>query len=78
MLNVYNSVSSIIMYSNWMDGWLVRVRIPVGARFSAPIQIGPGAHTVLYNRYRVSFMGENGWGVALTTHPHQVLRLRNE
>ena len=33
-------------------------RIPVGARFSAPIQTGPGAHPAsLYNGYRVSFPG---------------------
>jgi len=41
----------------------------VGARFSAPVQTGPGAHPASYNnRYRVSFLGLNGRGVALTTH----------
>jgi len=34
-----------------------RDRIPVGARFSAPFQTGPGAHLASYNGYRVSFPG---------------------
>jgi hypothetical protein len=32
-------------------------RIPVGARFSAPVQIGPGEPRLLYNAYLVSFPG---------------------
>jgi len=31
--------------------------IPVGARFSAPVQTVPGAHGLLYNGYLVSFPG---------------------
>ena len=32
------------LYRLVSTGWTVRDRIPVGARVSAPVQIGPGAH----------------------------------
>ena len=43
-------------------------RVPLGARFSAPSQIGPGTHSLLYNAYRISFPGvkQPGRGV---NHP---------
>jgi len=41
----------------------------VEARFSAPVQIGPGAHPTSYTMGTGSFPGLNGRGVALTTHP---------
>ena len=45
-------------------------KIPVGARFSAPVQTGPGPHPVFYkNSYRVSFPGLSCRGVALTATP---------
>ena len=28
-----------------------------------------GPHSLLYNGYRISFPGQNGWGVNLTAHP---------
>jgi hypothetical protein len=34
-------------------GWTVRGSNPGGARFSAPVQTGPGPHILLYNEYRV-------------------------
>jgi hypothetical protein len=57
-------------------GWTVRDRIPVGARFSAPVQNGPGAHPASYTMGTGSFPGVSGWGVGLTTHPHLEPRLR--
>ena len=46
---------------------------PGGERFSAPIQMGPGAHTASYT------MGtRSSWGVALTIHPHLAPRLKKE
>ena len=63
-------------------GWLSRYsdslragrsgdRIPVGARFSAPVQTGPGAHPASYTMGTGSFPGvKSGRGVALTTYPH--------
>jgi hypothetical protein len=51
-------------------------KIPVGARFSAPVQTGPGAHPAFYTRGNGSFPGVNrpGRGVARTIHPHLVLQ----
>ena len=46
---------------------------PGGARFSAPIQMDPGAHMASYT------MGNrSSQGVALTTHPHLEPRLKKE
>jgi hypothetical protein len=48
-------------------------RIPVGARFSAPIQTQPPIQRVsgLYRR-------KSGRGLALTTHPHLASRLKKQ
>jgi len=44
--------------------------IPVGARFSAPFQTGPGAHPASCIMGTRSFPGvKSGWGVPLTRHP---------
>ena len=41
-----------------------------GARFSAPVQTGPGAHPVSCTMGTGSFPGvKSGQGVTLTTHP---------
>ena len=41
-----------------------------GARFSAPVQTGPGAHPASCTMGTVSFPGvKNGRGVTLTPHP---------
>jgi len=45
-------------------------RIPVGARFSAPVQTGPGAHPASCPMDTGSFPGvKSGRGVTLTPHP---------
>jgi len=45
-------------------------RIPVAARFSAPIQTGPGAHPASCTIGTRSFPGvKSGRGVTLTSHP---------
>jgi hypothetical protein len=49
-----------------------------GARFSAPVQVGLGAHPASYTMGTGSFPGYSGQGVALTTHPHLEPRLRKE
>ena len=44
-------------------------RIPVGARFSAPVQTGPGAHPASCTMGTGSFPGvKSGRGVTLTPH----------
>jgi hypothetical protein len=48
--------------------------IPVGARCSAPVQTGPGAHPASCIMGTVSFLGVKiGRGVTLTPHPFIVL-----
>jgi hypothetical protein len=45
-------------------------RIPVGARFPAPVQTGPGAHPASCTMCTGSFPRvKSGRGVTLTTHP---------
>jgi len=45
-------------------------RIPLGARFSTPVQIGPGAHPSSCTMGTGSFPGaKSGWSVTLTPHP---------
>jgi len=48
-------------------------RVPVGARFSAPVQTGPRAHPASCTMGTGSFPGvKGGRGVTLTPHPLQV------
>jgi len=51
-------------------GWRVQDQIPVGTRFSTPVQTGPGAHPASCKMGTGSFPGvKGGWSVLLTTHP---------
>ena len=45
-------------------------RIPVGARFSAPVQIGPGAHPASYTMGTGSSPGVKWPGRGADLHPH--------
>jgi hypothetical protein len=54
------------------------IEIPVGARFSAPVQTGPGAHPASCTMGTGSSPGiESGRGVTLTPHPLLVPRYKN-
>ena len=54
-------------------------RTPLGARFSAPIQTGPGAHPAPNAMSTGSPSRRwSGRGVALTSHPHLRPRLKKE
>jgi hypothetical protein len=49
-----------------------------GARFSAPVQTGPGSHPASFTMGTGSFSGvESGRGVTLTLQPLLVLRSKN-
>ena len=62
-----------------LPGWTVRDRIPVGARFSAPVQTGPGALPASCTMGTGSFPGvKSGRGVTLTPHPLLVRRSRKD
>ena len=55
---------------DWLRAGRSRDRIPVGARFSAPVQTGPGVHPTSCTVGTVSYPGvKSGRGVTLTTHP---------
>jgi hypothetical protein len=55
------------------------IEIPVGARCSAPVQTGPGAHAASCTMGTGSLSrGQSGRGVALTTQPHLAPRLKKE
>jgi hypothetical protein len=57
-------------YSDWLRAGRSGDRIPVVARFSAPIQTGPVAHPASCTMGTGSFPGvESGRGVTLTPHP---------
>ena len=56
-------------YSDWLRAGRSRDRIPVEARFSAPVQTGPGAHPASCTKGTGSFPGvKSGRGVTLITH----------
>ena len=53
-------------------------RIPVGARFSAPVQTGPGAHPASYTMGTGSFPGIKRPRRGVDHPPHLALRLKKE
>jgi hypothetical protein len=59
-------------------GLTVRGSNSSGARFSAPVQTGPGAHPASCTMGTGSFSGvASGRGVTLTPHPFVVPRSKN-
>jgi len=57
-------------YSNWLWAGWSGDRIPVGARFSAPVQTSPGAYPASCTMGTGSFPGvKSSQGVMLTPHP---------
>ena len=58
------------LYSDLLWVGRSRDRIPVGARFSAPVQTGLGAHPASCTMGTGCFPGvKSSWGVTLTPHP---------
>jgi len=66
-------------YSDCLQAGKSGDRIPVEARFSAPVQTGPEAHPASCTMGTGSFPGVScGRGVTLTPHPFLVPRSRTE
>ena len=57
-------------YSGWLRAGWFGDRISVGARFSAPVQTGPGAQPASYTMGTGYFRGvKSGRGMKVTPHP---------
>ena len=65
-------------YSDSLWAGRSRDRIPVGARFSAPVQINPGAHTPSFTMGTGSFLGVKRPGRGVDHPPHLVPKLKKE
>ena len=62
--------STHIFLNDWLWAGRSGDRIPVGARFSATVQTGPGAHPASCTMATGSFPGvKSGRGLTLTRHP---------
>ena len=56
--------------NSWLQAGRSGNRIPVGARFSPPVQTGPGVHPASFTMGTGSFPGvKSGRDVTLTPHP---------
>ena len=59
-----------MQYIDWLRAGRSEDRIPVGARFSTPVQTGPGAHPASCTMGTGSLPGvKSGRGVTLTPYP---------
>ena len=64
---------SVLVAYDWLRAWRSGDRIPVRARFFAPVQNGPGAHPASCAMGTGSFPGvKSGRGVVLTPRPFLV------
>jgi len=62
----------VAQYSDWLRAGRSGDRIPIGARFSAPVQTGPGAHPASCTMGTGSFPGLKS-GRDVTPTPHRLL-----
>jgi hypothetical protein len=61
---------TLIWYTVWLRAGRYGDQIPVEARFSVPVQTGPGAQPASCTMGTGSFLGvKSGRGVTLTLHP---------
>jgi hypothetical protein len=73
MHNFSNLFYKVLYMFDWIRTGRSEDRILVGAKFSAPVQTGPGAHPAFCTMGTGSFPGvKSGRGVTLTPHPFLV------
>jgi len=65
-------------YSDWIGAGRSGDRIPVGSRFSVPVQTDPGAHPASYIMCTGSFMGVKRLGSGVGHPPHLAPRLKKK
>jgi hypothetical protein len=67
-------------YGWWLNLRAVRSgdRIPAGAKFSTPVQTGPGGHPASYTMGTGSFPGVKRPGRGVDHPPHPAPRLKKE
>jgi len=67
---MYDDYGATTCIDDWLRAGRSGGRISVGARFSAPVQTGPGTHTASCTMGTESFPGvKSGRSVTLTPHP---------
>jgi hypothetical protein len=78
-LNVLHFLCIVLLvYSDSLRAGRSGNRIPVGARFSAPAQTGPGAHPTSYTVGTGSFQGVKRSGHGIDHPPYLVPGLKKE
>ena len=75
-LSVYSSGGIATRYR--LDGPVTECQWRGGARFSAPVQTGPGAHPAFYKMGTGSFPGVKRPGRGVDNPPHLAPRLKKE
>jgi len=81
LYNIYDNVGGPGVLSRYSDSpWPGRSgdRIPVEARFSAPVQTRPGAHHAFYTMWTGSFKGVGRPGRGIDHPPALATRLKKE
>ena len=78
MTLIGTEINFLFLYSHMLLAARSGDRIPVGARFSAPIHTGLGAHPASYTMGTGSFPGVKRPGRVVDHPPHLAPRLRKE
>ena len=75
---IYGEPGYVSRYSDSLQARRSGDRIPVGARFSAPVQTGPGAHPASYTMGTGSFPGVKRPGRDVDHPPHLAPKSKKE
>ena len=68
---------SAISIATMLQAGKSRDKIPVEARYSAPVQTSPGVANPVYYTTGTGSVSQRGRGMALTTHLHLAQRLQS-
>jgi hypothetical protein len=76
--NYETANSKLSRYSDWLQAGRSGDRIPVGARFFAPVQTGPGAHPAFCTMGTGSLLGVKRPGRGADHPPPPIAEVENE